>query len=97
MFSTVTTGELNLDLSLILSGPDDLFQMLTLRIRRGVKDLDFSRYRFVVHVTIGQLKRQCFQISSRFLWDHKIDGFATENFMNDTLFATCVVYAVYYE
>ena len=70
---------------------------LTVKIRKAVKELNFSRYKIIVHVTIGQLKRQSFQSASRFLWDHKTDDHASANFKNDTLFCTATVFGVYYE
>lgn len=66
-------------------------------IRERVKALGFDRHKLVVHVSLGELKGQTFSSCSRCLWDTATDGFASESFKNESLFATAQVFALYFE
>ena len=66
-------------------------------IRERVKALGFDRHKLVVHVTTGELKQQAFSCTSRCLWDTASDGLASETYLNETLFCSAQVYALYFE
>ncbi|KAL4430594.1 hypothetical protein ABPG77_005834 [Micractinium sp. CCAP 211/92] len=66
-------------------------------IRERVKALGFERHKVVVYVCLGELKGQTFSSCSRCLWDTATDGFASETFRNESLFATAQVFALYFE
>ncbi|XP_049631412.1 dynein light chain Tctex-type 5 [Suncus etruscus] len=66
-------------------------------IKGRIKDLNIPRYKLIVLVHIGQLKKQGILIGSRCLWDPKNDTFSSYVFRNASLFALASVYAVYFE
>lgn len=55
------------------------------------------RHKLVVHVLCGELKGQALHSSSRCLWDTGSDGWASETFLNETLFCSAQVFALYFE
>uniref|UniRef100_A0A7S3HL07 Dynein light chain n=1 Tax=Spumella elongata TaxID=89044 RepID=A0A7S3HL07_9STRA len=54
-----------------------------------------SRYKVVVQTTIGQMRDQGIRIASRCLWDPTTDNYASCSFSNETLFCSCLVFALY--
>ena len=66
-------------------------------IKEKVKLLDFPRFKIVCFVSIGQRDRQDVHIGSRCLWNKAFDGFACGTYTNRSLYATGLVYAVYFE
>ena len=51
----------------------------------------------MVHVVCGERKGQAVHSCSRCLWDTASDGFASETFLNDSLFCSAQVFALYFE
>lgn len=45
----------------------------------------------------GDLKDQALHSSSRCLWDTSCDGWASETFLNESLFCSAQVFALYFE
>ncbi|XP_025204332.1 tctex1 domain-containing protein 1-like [Melanaphis sacchari] len=70
---------------------------MSLRIRDGIYDLDFERYKIVCIVEIGEKKDQGIMSIARFLRDFNKDKYVYSNFENHNLFATIMVGAFYYE
>ncbi|ESO92401.1 hypothetical protein LOTGIDRAFT_233161 [Lottia gigantea] len=66
-------------------------------IKTHVKELDFKRYKIISQVTIGEKKDQSIQVSSRFLWDADRDNYASFSYESRSLFATGILFAIYYE
>ncbi|PRW57837.1 tctex1 domain-containing 2 [Chlorella sorokiniana] len=66
-------------------------------IRERVKALGLERHKLVVHVLCGERKGQALHSSSRCLWDTASDGWASETFLNETLFCTAQVFALCFE
>ena len=66
-------------------------------IKQRVKQLGFSRYKFICIVHVGEISNQGIRISSRCLWDQKLDNVAEGFFRNGNLFAVAVVYGLYCE
>ena len=66
-------------------------------IKRNLKDLGFSRYKFIVVVTIGDNKDQGLNITSGFLWDDKRDDFVSQSMKLDDHFIVVNVFAIYLE
>ncbi len=64
-------------------------------IRDKLKALGHSRYKFMVQVTIGERRDQGVRSGSRCFWDSSTDCQATENFVNDYIFATATAYCCY--
>ncbi|CAD8061644.1 unnamed protein product [Paramecium primaurelia] len=54
-----------------------------------------SRYKFIVHVLIGQQRGQGVRVGSKCFWDYDTDMCVSETFINDSLFCLVTVYAVY--
>jgi hypothetical protein len=70
---------------------------LSTSIKDAVKATGLSRYKLVVHVTIGQRAGQALRVASRGLWDASTDSFMSETYENDTLFASAQVFGIYVE
>ena len=67
-------------------------------IRTRVKaELNVSRYKFVVQVTIGQLKDQGVRITSRCLWDTQTDNYASVDYKNEHVWGSAMVFGLYAE
>jgi hypothetical protein len=64
-------------------------------IKKVMKNESMPRYKYIVHATIGERAGQGFRMGARCFWDSECDNMATENFVNDTLFCTVIVFAVY--
>ncbi|KAL0221938.1 hypothetical protein RCL1_001792 [Eukaryota sp. TZLM3-RCL] len=56
-----------------------------------------SRYKFVVHAVIGEVKDQTMRIASRWLWDHTTDNFASYTFKNSSLYCAASAHFLYHE
>jgi tctex1 domain-containing protein 2 len=64
-------------------------------IRDKLKALGHSRYKFIVQVSIGERREQGVKSGSRCFWDAGTDCQATENFINDNMFASATAYCCY--
>ncbi|XP_076370276.1 dynein light chain Tctex-type protein 2B-like [Tachypleus tridentatus] len=60
------------------------------------KELGFERYKMVVQVVIGEQRGEGVRIGSRCLWDSDTDNYASDIFMNDSLFCVATAFATYY-
>ena len=56
----------------------------------------FSRYKIVVEVVIGEQRGEGVRMGSRCLWDSDTDNYASEVYMNDSLFCCTAVFGLYY-
>ena len=65
-------------------------------VKTRLKDLNKARYKYVVHVILGQQKGQGVQAGSRCFWDFETDGMAFEQYVNDNVFCLITVYGVYF-
>lgn len=74
-----------------------LTKFLSSTILKQVKNLDIDRYKTVCLVNIGSKHNSSVRIASRCLWNNDSDTFASVNFENASLFASCVVYGIYFE
>ena len=54
-------------------------------LKSKVKTLDAPRYKLVVLVQVGEKKDQGMKISSRCLWNHETDTFASASYKNRSL------------
>ena len=66
-------------------------------VKNRVKELNIHRYKIICLVHIGQLGNQAMRIGSRCLWDTSHDTFASFEFKNSSLFASAIVYGIYFE
>ncbi|XP_014774880.1 dynein light chain Tctex-type protein 2B [Octopus bimaculoides] len=66
-------------------------------IKNEVKQLNFSRYKYVSTVLIGEKKRQDLALSRKVLQSAEDDGYAEYVFENSTLVAHGVIVAFYCE
>ena len=64
-------------------------------IEKRVKQLNYTRYKIVCFVTIGELRGQGLHVASRCVWDSEKDNYATASYENSTLLAVGTVYGVY--
>ncbi|CAL8106656.1 unnamed protein product [Calicophoron daubneyi] len=74
----------------------DLCISLADEIREKIKSsLALSRYRYLVHVVIGEQRGQGVKIAYRCYWDSDTDNFAEALFENQSLFCVASVFGVY--
>ncbi|XP_059399312.1 dynein light chain Tctex-type 5-A [Carassius carassius] len=66
-------------------------------IRIAIKKLLYDRYKLVCYVAIGQLKDSVVNCSSRAIWSPTSDTFTEYIYKNRSLFAVCILFAVYKE
>ena len=66
-------------------------------IKSRVKDLDYARYKYVVHVIVGQNSGQCNSAVSRCLFFEQTDSFSSAVYKRGDIYAVGSVYAVYFE
>lgn len=68
-------------------------------IKDGVKELNYTRYKIICIVTIGQMLDGDVGIlqASRCVWDTNWDTFASGVYTNKTLYGIATVYAIYQE
>eukprot|EP00842_Homolaphlyctis_polyrhiza_P000683 jgi/Hompol1/1615/HPOL_002727-RA len=65
-------------------------------IKNKLKELDLPRYKYIVHVSMGEMRGEGIRIGARCFWDADTDNIAQDAFMNDSLFCVAVAYGVYY-
>jgi len=75
----------------------EMVKRLSAEIREKVKDLKVDRYKLVCVVMIGQKVDCSITVASRCLSDVNVDTFASYTFENLEIFATGIVYAIYFE
>ena len=66
-------------------------------LKTKAKTLDAPRYKLVVLVQVGEKKDQGMKISSRCLWNHETDTFASASYKNRSIYAFAIIYATYFE
>ncbi|KAL1251415.1 hypothetical protein QQF64_019211 [Cirrhinus molitorella] len=66
-------------------------------IKTAIKKLLYDRYKLVCYVAIGQLKDSVVNCSSRAIWSPTSDTFTEYIYKNRSLFAVCILFAVYKE
>ncbi|XP_071492067.1 dynein light chain Tctex-type protein 2B-like [Diadema antillarum] len=79
------------------SSVESLTKELSEAVKFDVKSLGFARHKIVSHVIVGPLGGQSVQVASRFVWDDKLDNYASISYQNSSIFAVALVYGVYYE
>ncbi|KAI9208817.1 flagellar inner arm dynein light chain [Polychytrium aggregatum] len=83
----------------IVYHPDSCSQLsreIADEIKNKLKELDLSRYKFVVNVVIGEMRGEGVRMGCRCFWDADTDNLAQDVFMNDSLFCVAVAHGVYY-
>ena len=104
-FSPVRVSELvSTVLEDMLSGKQydsDLSQHLSREVSKAVLErirgeLPYERYKVVVQTTIGEKRGQTTRVATRSLWNVDTDNFASADYHNNSLFASCVVFGFYY-
>jgi len=75
---------------------DEKAKALTLMISNEVKgrikeELQYPRYKIVVQTVIGQVKDQGAYVTSRCLWDHEKDNYASQWFQNVSFFLIRII------
>lgn len=74
-----------------------LVQDLTERINERVKEMNFPRYKLVCNVLIMERKDQGVFVTSRCMWNHHTDNFASYTYKNSNLIVVASVHGVYFE
>ena len=76
---------------------NDYAKQLANKIKQKVMSLNYTRYRIVTFVAIGQKENGTIKVASRCLWNQSHDTFTEAAYSNQSLYAVAVVYAVYLE
>ena len=58
--------------------------------------LNLHRYKIVVEVVIGEQRGEGVRMGTRCLWDSDTDSYASDVFMNDSLFCCAAAFGIYY-
>ncbi|ESP01256.1 hypothetical protein LOTGIDRAFT_111691 [Lottia gigantea] len=66
-------------------------------IKKGVKDLGFSRYKLVTMVAVGEPKSASVAFTSRCIWNDKVDNYSEFVYNGDNIYAVGLVYGIYSE
>ncbi|XP_038650697.1 dynein light chain Tctex-type protein 2B [Scyliorhinus canicula] len=66
-------------------------------VKKAVKALGYERYKIVCYLVLGEATASDLSCCSRAVWSPNVDTFAEFCFQNDSLFALCLVFAVYQE
>ncbi|ETK91479.1 hypothetical protein F441_05104 [Phytophthora nicotianae CJ01A1] len=64
-------------------------------VKMRLKECDFSRFKYVVQVVIGEQRGEGVRMGCRCFWDAETDCYASETFSNDSLFCVTTAYSVY--
>ena len=56
----------------------------------------FYVFQIVVEVVIGEQRGEGVRMGTRCLWDSDTDNFASDVFMNDSLFCCAAAFGIYY-
>lgn len=59
--------------------------------------IDLYRYKVIVQVVMGEIKGQGVRVTSKCLWDPKVDNSASYTFKNESFYATAMVFGCYFE
>lgn len=65
-------------------------------IKHELKAQGWPRYKYIVHVVIGEQKGEGVRLACRCFWDSNTDALAKETYENKSIFAIASVYGVYY-
>ncbi|KAL0219763.1 hypothetical protein P9112_005416 [Eukaryota sp. TZLM1-RC] len=79
------------------SASEELSSKLIKNLHSKIQTQVPPRYKFVVVVHVGELKDQTMRITSRWLWDHQTDNFASYSYKNASLYCSASIYFVYQE
>lgn len=66
-------------------------------VKAVVKGLGYTRYKFVVHVHLGESRQQDVRVASRAIMQPACDGVACVTLTHNDMFAVATVYAIYFE
>nr|AAT09065.1 dynein outer arm light chain [Bigelowiella natans] len=75
----------------------DMSVELSRDVKDKIKEFGYTRYKIIVQTVMGQVKDQGAYVTSRCLWDHQKDNYASWWFKNDSLFCVCMVFGIYLE
>ena len=73
----------------------DATKTLSDSIKDKLKALGKDRYKFIVHVVIGESREQGIRSGTRCFWDASTDQTASATCVNDSLFICATAFAVY--
>lgn len=64
-------------------------------VKEKLKDLNLPRYKYMVQCVIGEQRGEGVRMGCRTFWEAATDTYATDTYMNDSIFCVVVAYAVY--
>ena len=69
---------------------------ITDTIKKRIKEMGYDRYKIVVEVVLGEQRGEGVRMGTRCLWDSDTDNYASDVFMNDSLFCCAAAFGIYY-
>ncbi|KAK6095960.1 hypothetical protein MT418_003835 [Batrachochytrium dendrobatidis] len=60
-------------------------------IKNKLKELDLPRYKYVVHVTMGEMRGEGVRMGARCFWDADTDNIAQDSFINASVNTTTLI------
>ena len=69
---------------------------ISTHIKDKIKLMGYDRYKIVVEVVIGEQRGEGVRMGTRCLWDSDTDSYASDVFMNDSLFCCAAAFGIYY-
>ncbi|BFZ09756.1 hypothetical protein BsWGS_12795 [Bradybaena similaris] len=74
-----------------------LGQELANEIHQRLKAFQWSRYKFLCHVIVGQWRGQGIHVASRCVWDTQLDNCSCVQYSNKSLFVVAHCFGIYFE
>ena len=72
-------------------------KLLTEEIKDKMKTLNYTRYKYVCMVSIGESKDQCMLASSQCCWDSAVDRYTSFSWHQNQVYCSANLFAVYHE
>ena len=66
-------------------------------IKSRCKNLKMPRYKLMVQTLVGENQQQGVRMVSKCMWNSSFDNYASCSYVNDSLFAVCMVFGSYFE
>ena len=74
-----------------------LSKILATECKDAVKTLNYSRYKLICQVFIGESKAQSLSVGSRCAWDTNTDSVATYNWQSASVYCSAILHGIYHQ
>ncbi|XP_014288958.1 dynein light chain Tctex-type protein 2B isoform X2 [Halyomorpha halys] len=73
---------------------EELTKSLATTIRQKLEGEVYERYKLIVNVVLGERRGGGVKVGARCLWDPETDSYASESFVNESIFCVASVYGL---